>query len=64
MSQRHTYEDLIGKMAVATDRLRQKKRNHGDRCNVELDPESCAPCSCGATSFNAAIDEAIKVLKL
>lgn len=64
MSQKHSYEDLIGKMAVATDRLRQKKRNHDDRCIVELDPESYAPCSCGATAYNMAIDEAIKALKL
>ena len=62
MSQKR-YEDLIGKMAVAADRLRRSKRGHSNRCIVELDPESYAPCSCGATAYNAAIDEAIKELK-
>lgn len=58
-----TYEDLIGKIAVARDRLSQKKRRHKDRCVVETDPDGFAPCSCGASEFNAAIDEAIRVLK-
>lgn len=60
-----TVEQLIVRMTEAKLLLQQVQREggrHSDRCVVELDPEGYAPCSCGASSRNGKIDDAIKKL--
>jgi len=52
---------LVEKMARAKMRLEGHRRQHADHCPTE-DPESLAPCNCGASDTNDTIDKAIKEL--
>jgi len=54
---------LVEKMARAKMRLEGHRRQHTDHCPME-DPSSLAPCNCGASNTNDAIDKAIKELSL
>lgn len=51
------------RIGQAIAELKKGKQGHNDRCRVELDPEGYAPCNCGASSTNAAIDRAIRILE-
>jgi hypothetical protein len=51
------------RIGQAIAELKGGKVRHSDRCRVELDPEGYAPCNCGATSTNAAIERAIRILE-
>ncbi len=51
----------IGRAELA---LNQAKKGHSERCIVELDPDGMAPCNCGASATNAAIDKALKELQV
>lgn len=64
MEKRYTYEQLIEKMVRAKMKLEGSHRSHSDHCPVECDPEGYAPCSCGASSHNSRISDAISELKL
>jgi hypothetical protein len=55
--------ELGRRLGKAETALEEAKTGHADRCIVEMDPESYAPCNCGASSTNAAIDKAIRILK-
>lgn len=55
---------LIEKIVRAKVKLEGVKISHKDSCPVECDPEGYAPCNCGASTTNSAIDSAIKELKI
>lgn len=52
---------LIQKMTRANLLLDQQGllaiKPHSTSCAIENDPESMAPCSCGATQYNARIEQ-------
>jgi hypothetical protein len=58
-----TNEQLIVKMTEARIILEGTQREHSRSCNVENDPESYAPCNCGASAHNNSIQKAIDKLK-
>lgn len=63
---KYTYEQLMEKIIRA--RIHLEKASHGGRhhsnfCPME-DPESYAPCNCGAADVNRPIEDAIRELKL
>jgi hypothetical protein len=64
MQPKYTYEQLIEKLVRAKVKLEGTRRSHTDRCAVELDPEGFAPCSCGVSAHNSALEAALKELKL
>lgn len=71
METKHTYEQLIEKIARARLMLetrRPKRRSHDDSCMVELDPDYYGPCTCGATRANSqadsGFDDVIEELRL
>ena len=55
--------ELGRRLGRAESALEKAKRGHADRCVIEIDPDSWAPCNCGASNANAAIDKAIRILK-
>ncbi|OGN06281.1 MAG: hypothetical protein A3B86_04145 [Candidatus Yanofskybacteria bacterium RIFCSPHIGHO2_02_FULL_38_22b] len=55
---------LIEKIVRAKVKLENSKMNHKDSCPVESDPEGYAPCNCGASKTNGAIDAAIRELNI
>ena len=55
---------LIEKIVRAKVKLEGSRVSHKDSCSVESDPESYAPCNCGASKTNSAIDAVIKELNL
>jgi hypothetical protein len=55
---------LMEKIIRAKVKLESMKKDHSNRCIVELDPEGYAPCSCGATSSNSNISSILDELKL
>jgi len=59
-----TIMELLEKIVRAKVRLEQMKRPHSERCIVELDPDSTAPCDCGASQHNASVTAALKELSL
>jgi hypothetical protein len=61
---KYTYEQLLEKTLRARIHLEKVKPvDHSRMCPVE-DPESCAPCNCGASGKNAPIEAALQELKL
>ena len=64
MTTSFTYEQLIEKIVMARMALKKVSlANHSNYCPIE-DPESYAPCNCGADGDNAPIEEALRILKL
>jgi len=65
MNQKYTYEQLIEKIIRAKIALEKapRGRGHSNFCPME-DPESYAPCNCGASDANRPIQEALDALKL
>ena len=55
---------LIEKMVRAKVKLENSKISHKDSCPVECDPEGYAPCNCGASKTNSAIDAATRELSI
>ena len=55
---------LIAKITRAKIRLENAKMSHRNSCPVETDPEGFAPCNCGASNTNYAIESAIQDLSL
>ena len=55
---------LIEKMVRAKVKLEGSRMSHKDSCPVESDPEGYAPCNCGASKTNSAIDAAIRELNI
>ncbi len=55
---------LIEKIVRAKVRIEMMRRSHADRCIVELDPDSTAPCDCGATTLNREIESILAELSL
>ena len=51
-------------MTRAKIRLENAKMSHRNSCPVETDPEGFAPCNCGASNTNYAIESAIQDLSL
>ena len=61
---KYTVEELIEKIVRAKIKIEAiPEKSHGVRCPYE-DPESYAPCTCGASDYNAIILGALKELKL
>jgi hypothetical protein len=61
---KYTYEQLVEKIIRARVHLEQARHaEHSRSCPVE-DPESYAPCNCGASAKNRVIDSALLELKL
>jgi len=60
----HTVDSLMEKIIEARLIAKQAMKSHADRCVVEMDPEGYAPCNCGATAANNALQEVIDKLKL
>lgn len=54
---------LHEKIVRAKVKLEGSKKEHASNCRVVLDPESTAPCSCGATDFNKVVDAALNELE-
>ncbi len=52
---------LIEKIVRAKVALERSRVRHKDGCMTE-DPESTAPCNCGASATNSALSSAIKEL--
>ncbi len=61
---KYTYEQLIEKMVRAKIKLEGARRRHSDHCVTEYDPETMAPCNCGAADLNAALNDAARELNL
>ncbi len=55
---------MVRKIVRAEVALESAKQRHKDSCIVETDPESIAPCNCGASGVNSAIDKALRELRL
>ncbi|MBI2674560.1 MAG: hypothetical protein HYX22_02385 [Candidatus Yanofskybacteria bacterium] len=55
---------LIEKIVRAKVKLENSKMIHRNSCPIESDPEGYAPCSCGASKTNSAIDAAIRELNI
>ena len=63
-SAKWTYEQLLEKIIRARMHLENVPRpQHSNFCPVE-DPESYAPCTCGASGKNKHVDSALRELKL
>ncbi len=56
--------ELIEKIVRAQVSLENSKARHGDNCVVNLDPDSMAPCNCGASKINSTIEATLRQLKL
>lgn len=64
MQAKYTYEQLIEKIALARAALKRvPTRAHSVACPVE-DPESYAPCNCGASAAMSPIRDAVDLLTL
>ena len=55
---------LIEKIVRAKVKLERARSPHRDSCPVECDPEGFAPCNCGASATNSAIDSAMRELNI
>jgi hypothetical protein len=62
-TQKYTYEQLVEKIVRAKVKLEDSSQSHRVSCPVE-DPESYAPCNCGASPVNFRIQAALKDLEL
>ena len=61
---KYTYEQLMEKIIRARIALEGASGGpHSNFCPVE-DPESYAPCNCGASARSRPIEEALRALKL
>ncbi len=54
----------VEKIVRAKVKLESFKKEHSSGCIPENDPESFAPCSCGASEHNSKIDSILKELSL
>lgn len=60
----YSYEQLVEKVVRAKIQVQKiKRQEHKISCPV-YDPESYAPCNCGASAHNKTIDDVIDELKL
>lgn len=61
---KYTYDQLVAKITLAEAHLRRARAGrHSNFCPIE-DPESYAPCNCGASANDEPINAALRELKL
>lgn len=64
MDKKYTYEQILEKLVLAKAKISGiPRKQHRITCPEE-DPESYAPCNCGAMEHNKPLDEAVELLKL
>ena len=56
-------ERLFEKIIRVKVKLENAKIKHSRNCVIDLDPEGYAPCDCGASKFNAMINDILEELE-